>query len=96
MKGGDELANKTLFQSISLWQIPGLTENSSNLRFRLIIAWVFFKSCFLFFCQNSFLVKKLNNTNMSFFGGGQPVNTGPSPLTLAKIEAEVMTEMFNK
>ncbi len=29
----------------------------------------------------------------SFFGGGQ---TGPAPLTVAKIEAEVLTEMFNK
>jgi hypothetical protein len=29
----------------------------------------------------------------SFFGGGA---TGPTPLSLAKIEAEVLTEMFNK
>jgi hypothetical protein len=33
---------------------------------------------------------------MSFFGGGQPANTGPNPVTVAKIEAEIMTEMFNK
>jgi hypothetical protein len=30
---------------------------------------------------------------MSFFGGPP---AGPTPLTVAKIEAEVMTEMFNK
>jgi hypothetical protein len=30
---------------------------------------------------------------MSFFGGGP---TGPAPLTVAKIEAEIMTDMFNK
>ena len=30
---------------------------------------------------------------MSFFGGGQ---MGPTPLTVAKIEAEIMTDMFNK
>lgn len=29
---------------------------------------------------------------MSFFGGGQ---TGPSQLTRAKMELEVMTQMFN-
>ena len=29
----------------------------------------------------------------SFFGGGQE---GPSPLTVAKIEAETMTDMFNR
>ena len=29
-----------------------------------------------------------------FFGGGQPI--GPSVLNVAKIEAEVMTEMFHK
>ncbi len=34
---------------------------------------------------------------MSFFGGNSaPVNQGPNPLVLAKIEAEIMTEMFNK
>ena len=31
---------------------------------------------------------------MSFFGSN--ANTGPTPLTLAKVEAEVLTEMFNK
>lgn len=30
---------------------------------------------------------------MNFFGSP---NAGPSPLTVAKVEAEVMTEMFNK
>ena len=32
---------------------------------------------------------------MSFFGG-QPANTGPNPLAVAKVEADVLTEMFNK
>lgn len=31
---------------------------------------------------------------MSFFGSGEP--QGPSPLTLAKIEAETFADMFNK
>jgi hypothetical protein len=30
---------------------------------------------------------------MNFFGGN---DDGPSPLSLAKAEAEVMTDMFNK
>jgi len=30
---------------------------------------------------------------MNFFGSG---STGPSALQLAKVEAEVLTEMFNK
>ncbi len=33
---------------------------------------------------------------MSFFGGKDPEPAGPSPLALAKIEGEIMTEMFNK
>lgn len=30
---------------------------------------------------------------MSFFGSN---NTGPSPLTVAKTEAEMLTDMFNR
>ena len=30
---------------------------------------------------------------MNFFGGGQE---GPNPLTVAKIEAEILTDMFNR
>ena len=30
---------------------------------------------------------------MSFFGSGP---TGPAPMTVAKIEAEILTDMFNK
>jgi hypothetical protein len=33
--------------------------------------------------------------SMNFFGSNS-VNTGPTALTVAKIEAELMTEMFNK
>jgi import inner membrane translocase subunit TIM10 len=31
---------------------------------------------------------------MSFFGGGEPA--GPDPLEVAKIEADVLTDMFNR
>lgn len=31
---------------------------------------------------------------MNFFGGNG--NAGPTPLTVAKVEAEILTDMFNK
>ena len=41
-----------------------------------------------------FLDTTLSDRTMNFFGGNG--NAGPTPLTVAKVEAEILTDMFNK